>query len=48
MEHLAERSRVEDANSTTGSYAMAPGLEAAITEKQEMEARLVQARHWTR
>ena len=61
VEHLAERSRLEDANSTSGSYGeeediigddvldyvdyagMAPGLEAAITEKQEMEARLNQA-----
>ena len=61
VEHLAERSRLEDGNSTSGSYGeeedgivvdlsdyvdyagMAPGLEAAITEKQEMEARLLQA-----
>merc|ERR1719341_751634 len=48
VEQLAERSRLEDGNSTSGSYGeeeegMAPGLEAAITEKQEMEARLVQA-----
>merc|ERR1719318_1284764 len=34
---------LEDGNSTSGSYGMAPGLEAAITEKQEMEARLIQA-----
>jgi len=43
VEQLAERSRLEDGNSTSGSFGMAPGLEAAITEKQEMEARLVQA-----
>jgi len=43
VEHLTERSKLEDGNSTSGSFVMAPGLEAAITEKQEMEARLVQA-----
>merc|ERR1719430_1013511 len=43
VEHLTDRSKLEDGNSTTGSFIMAPGLEAAITEKQEMEARLSQA-----
>jgi len=43
VEHLTDRSKLEDGNSTTGSFIMAPGLEAAITEKQEMEARLTQA-----
>jgi len=43
VEHLTDRSKLEDGNSTTGSFVMAPGLEAAITEKQEMEARLTQA-----
>merc|ERR1719186_2558769 len=43
VEHLVEKGKLEDANSTSGSFSMAPGLEAAITEKQEMEARLAQA-----
>eukprot|EP00092_Neocalanus_flemingeri_P020848 GFUD01022586.1.p1 GENE.GFUD01022586.1~~GFUD01022586.1.p1 ORF type:complete len:1076 (+),score=306.59 GFUD01022586.1:84-3311(+) len=43
VDHLVERGKLEDANSTSGSFSMAPGLEAAITEKQEMEARLAQA-----
>jgi len=46
VEQLLERSRVEDVNSTSSSNCgcgMAPGLEAAVTEKQELEVRLTQA-----
>ena len=46
VEQLLERSRVEDGNSTSSSNCgcgMAPGLEAAVTEKQELEVRLTQA-----
>ena len=44
VEHLVERGKVEDAaNATASSVVLGPSLEAAITEKQEVEARLGQA-----
>merc|ERR1712142_345117 len=46
VEQLLERSRIEDGNSTSSSNCgcgMASGLEAAVTEKQELEVRLSQA-----
>merc|ERR1719209_1920743 len=44
IEQLVERGRMEDGGSSSGSVGgVAAGLEAAITEKQETEARLAQA-----
>ena len=44
VEQLVERGKVEDAaNATSSSVVLGPSLEAAITEKQEVEARLGQA-----
>ena len=59
VEHLVDRGKLEDANSSASfseeqeghidltdhvdCTGMAPGLEAAVTEKQEVEARLAQA-----
>jgi len=43
IEQLVERGRLEDAASIGGSMGMTAGLEAAITEKQETEAKLVHA-----
>ena len=38
-----ERGRIEDINSTRTSLVLPPSLEAAVTEKQELEAKLSQA-----
>merc|ERR1719232_624119 len=43
IEQLVERGRLEDAASIGASMGMTAGLEAAITEKQETEAKLAHA-----
>ena len=44
IDNLVERGKIEDAaNVTTNSLVLGPSLEAAITEKQELEAKLSQA-----
>jgi len=43
IDHLVERGRIEDINSTRTSLVLPPSLEAAVTEKQELEAKLSQA-----
>ena len=44
IEQLVERGRMEDTSSSSGSVGgVAAGLEAAITEKQESQAKLAQA-----
>ena len=44
IDHLVDRGKVEEAaNAASNSVLLAPSLEAAITEKQELEAQLGQA-----
>ena len=44
IDHLVDRGKVEEAtNAASTSVILAPSLEAAITEKQELEAQLSQA-----